>query len=88
MNKSLAIISVASVLTILTITLTSITTDGLAGTYQATNQEAEQTQCEVQVREAKRISDPQMVEDKCIEYIDDSSFKTEVENAAVLPIIS
>jgi hypothetical protein len=88
MNKPLALIVAASVLGILTMTLLFTTTQRLGSTSQTTDQVAENTQCQVQVREAKRASDPQMVEDKCIEYIDDSSFKTEAENAQVLPIIS
>lgn len=88
MNKTLALISVAAVLSILTMTLLFVTTDTLGSTSDASEQAASSTKCQVQIREAKRVNDPKMVEDECIKYIDDSSFETDVENSVVYPIIS
>jgi hypothetical protein len=88
MNKTLALIIVASILSILTMTLLFVTTDTLGNTSNASKQAASSTKCQVQIREAKRADDPSMVEDNCIDYIDDSSFETDVENSVVYPIIS
>jgi hypothetical protein len=87
MNKSLGLIVAASILSIIVFTLLLATTQSLGDTSETTDQVAENTKCQVQVREARRANDPQMVEDQCLSYAE-GSFKTEAENAAVYSIIS
>jgi len=83
LDKTLTIVMGATVLLVMTVSVISIMTGGVNTTDESQEQFQNSTTCLVQTREAERSDTPSMVEDRCLDYIDDASFKTEAETAEV-----
>lgn len=88
MNKSLTVILAASVLVVMTVTLITMVTSGLSDTGDSSDQLQDNTACSVQAREAERADNPEMVEDDCLDYIEDPVFQSDAESAEVECILS
>ena len=83
MDKTLTIIVAATVFLVMTLSAISLMTSSVNSTDESKDQFQNSTTCLVQTREAQRSDTPSMVEDRCLDYIDDTSFRTEAETAEV-----
>lgn len=83
MDKTLTIVIAATIFVVMTLSVISMMTGSVNSTQDSKDQLQNSTTCNVQTREAERADAPSMVDDKCLDYIDDASFKTEAETAEV-----
>lgn|GEM_PF-1865711 len=83
MNKTLTIIVGATILVVMTLSVISMMTGGVNSTQESKDQFQNSTTCTIQAREAQDADSPSMVEDRCLDYIDDASFRSEAETAEV-----
>lgn len=88
MDKTLAIIIAAMIFAILGAiilpTLIGSVTDGV-GSAEST---ADNTKCQVQAREAEQANDASIVDQECLDYVDESELQNEAETSIVESIIS
>ncbi|WP_414837707.1 hypothetical protein ACK3SF_05555 [Candidatus Nanosalina sp. VS9-1] len=88
MEKTLVLVIASAVITMTALIIIPSFTETLENTGETKDQLQKNTACEVQTREAQRSDNPSMVEDRCLDYIDDAGFKAEAESAEVSCILS
>jgi len=88
MDKTLGIIIAAMILVILGMvilpTLVGSLTDGVGSAKET----ADDTKCEFQAREAEQANDASIVDQECLDYVDESELQNEAETSIVESIIS
>jgi len=88
MDKTLGIIIAAMIFVILGMvivpTLLSSLTDGISSSQET----ADNTKCQVQAREAEEANDASIVDQECLDYIDESELQNDAETSIVESIIT
>lgn len=88
MNKTIAIILAAMIFTILGIIILPTFMGSVTDGVKATQTTADNTKCEVQAREAEQANDASIVDQECLDYIDESELQNDAETTIVESIIS
>lgn len=83
MNKTLMIIVAASVVVIIGMTLIPMMSSSLETTEDSSENLQKNTACNVQIREATRSDDYSIINNECIDYIEDPSIQDQAEEEAI-----
>jgi type II secretory pathway pseudopilin PulG len=81
MEKVLGIIVAASVIVLISAVIIPTLVSTLGSTGETSNNLQNDSACRFQIERAKESGRPSLVDKRCESYIDDPSFRTEVENS-------
>lgn len=88
MDKVLGIIVAASVIMLIAAVIIPSLVSTLGGAGETSKNLENDSTCRFQIERAKQSDQPGLVEERCEPYIDDPSFKSEVQSTDVSCLIS
>jgi hypothetical protein len=88
MDKVLGIIVAASVIVLIAAVIIPSLTGTLGSTGKTSDNLQEDSACNFRVERAQEQKNPDMVGERCVDYIDDPAFKTQAEQEEVSCILT